>query len=237
MVDGQMKYEALATDFDGTLAHEGKVDPGTVAALERLQASGRKLILVTGRHLEDLKHIFPQILLFERVIAENGALLYQPARGETQTLGAPPPEEFLQTLSTRGIPFKVGNVMVNTHTPYDQAVLEVIRELGLDRRVIYNKGAVMVLPSDVDKASALRRALQQLGLSRHKLVTVGDAENDLDFLGLGGFAVAVENALPVLKEQADWVTSRPAGEGVVELIDWLLAPQQEAAPNSSNGRE
>jgi HAD superfamily hydrolase (TIGR01484 family) len=63
MVDGQMKYEAFATDFDGTLAHEGKVDPDTVAALERLHASGRKLILVTGRHLEDLKHIFPQILL------------------------------------------------------------------------------------------------------------------------------------------------------------------------------
>jgi hydroxymethylpyrimidine pyrophosphatase-like HAD family hydrolase len=237
MVDGQMKYEALATDFDGTLAHEGKVDPETVAALELLHASGRKLILVTGRHLEDLKHIFPQILLFERVIAENGALLYQPARGETQTLGAPPPEEFLQTLSTRGIPFKVGNVIVNTHTPYDQAVLEVIRELGLDRRVIYNKGAVMVLPSDVDKASALRRALQELGLSRHKLVTAGDAENDLDFLGLGELAVAVENALPLLKEKADWVTSQPAGEGVVELIDWLLAPQQEAAPDSPNGQE
>jgi hydroxymethylpyrimidine pyrophosphatase-like HAD family hydrolase len=44
-----MKYLVLATDYDGTIAHDGVVEPDTVTALERLRASSRPLILVIGR--------------------------------------------------------------------------------------------------------------------------------------------------------------------------------------------
>ena len=44
-----MRYLALACDYDGTLASDGQVSIGTLAALQRLLASGRKLILVSGR--------------------------------------------------------------------------------------------------------------------------------------------------------------------------------------------
>jgi hypothetical protein len=47
-----MRYLALACDYDGTLASEGRVAPETVGALERLRASGRRLLLVTGREAE-----------------------------------------------------------------------------------------------------------------------------------------------------------------------------------------
>src|SRR5687767_6156910 len=60
----QMRYLALACDYDGTLAHHGRVGPSTVAALEKLRASGRKLILVTGRELDELIGIFPEITFF-----------------------------------------------------------------------------------------------------------------------------------------------------------------------------
>ena len=46
-----MYFLALATDYDGTLAHDGVVDPDSLAALRRLKNSGRRLILVTGREL------------------------------------------------------------------------------------------------------------------------------------------------------------------------------------------
>ena len=81
-----MRYLALACDYDGTLAHHGRVDEATLAALERLLATGRKLILVTGRELPDLLSVFPHLGLFERVVAENGALLYRPGSREE---GAP----------------------------------------------------------------------------------------------------------------------------------------------------
>jgi HAD superfamily hydrolase (TIGR01484 family) len=70
---------ALATDFDGTLAHDGTVNALTIAAMQDFKATGRRLILVTGRELPDLKDTFPKLRLFDRVVAENGALVYDPA--------------------------------------------------------------------------------------------------------------------------------------------------------------
>ena len=49
-----MRYLAVATDYDGTLAYSGRVHPDVFEALQRLKDSGRRLILVTGRELPDL---------------------------------------------------------------------------------------------------------------------------------------------------------------------------------------
>jgi hypothetical protein len=49
-----MRYSALACDYDGTLALDGKVSKDTLEALQRLRSSGRRLILVTGRRLVEL---------------------------------------------------------------------------------------------------------------------------------------------------------------------------------------
>ncbi len=77
-----MRYQVLACDYDGTLANNGVVDGATIAALERLLGTGRKLVLVTGRELPQLVEIFPRLNLFEWVVAENGALLYHPSSRE-----------------------------------------------------------------------------------------------------------------------------------------------------------
>ena len=86
----RMQFIVLATDYDGTLACDGRVDRETIEALNRLRASGRKLLLVTGRHLPDLQSVFPQLELFERVVAENGGLLYRPATREEKLLAKLP---------------------------------------------------------------------------------------------------------------------------------------------------
>ena len=101
-------------------------------------------------------------------------------------------------------------------------MLETIRDLGLELQVIFNKGAVMVLPAGVNKASGLVAALDELGLSPHNVVGVGDAENDHAFLAACECAVAVANALPTIKERADHVTAGEDGDGVRELIDALI---------------
>ena len=219
-----MRYHALVTDYDGTLAHHGRVDEPTTAALKRLRESGRRLLMVTGRELPELLGIFPEIHLFDRVIAENGALLYRPETKEEKTLAEPPPERFIKALEARGVgPISVGRVIVATWEPHENAVLEVIREQGLELHVIFNKGAVMILPSGVNKATGLAFALEELGLSAHNAVGVGDAENDHAFLAACECAVAVANALPALKERADLVTAAPASAGVAELIHHVLA--------------
>src|SRR5215207_8358352 len=131
-----MRYLALACDYDGTLAHDGLVDEETVGWLARVRESGRHLLLVTGRELDQLLEVFPQLDLFERVVAENGALLYRPATREETRLGEPPPEAFVQALRERDVPLTVGRSIVATVTPHEAAVLDVIRDLGLERQVI-----------------------------------------------------------------------------------------------------
>lgn len=219
-----MHYLALATDYDGTLAKDGVVDAGTISALRRLADSGHHLILVTGRQIDDLLHAFPEVALFDRVVAENGALLYRPETKEEKLLGDPPPAEFVEALRAREVePLSVGRAIVATWRPHEVAVLETIRELGLGHQIIFNKDAVMVLPPGVNKASGLHEALQELRLSEHNVVAVGDAENDHAFLNVSECSAVVANALPALKERADVVLTRDHGAGVEELIDKLLA--------------
>jgi hydroxymethylpyrimidine pyrophosphatase-like HAD family hydrolase len=219
-----MHFVALASDYDGTLAEDGRVTPSTIAALQALRQSGRKLILVTGRELADLQRVFPDLVLCNLVVAENGALLYDPASDTETALGPPPPTPFVEWLKDHRVsPLSVGRSIVATREPNDKPVLQAIGELGLDLQVIYNKGAVMVLPPGVDKASGLTAALARLGLSPANLVGVGDAENDNAFLHACGCAVAVGNALPLVKQEAAIVTSGARGAGVAELIRRLIA--------------
>ena len=219
-----MRYLALICDYDGTLATDGKVDAATVAALERLRSTGRRLILVTGRQLEGLQAVFPQLDLFDRVVVENGALLYRPAAREEKLLGEPPPEEFIEALRKRHVqPLSVGCSIVATWHPNETTVLEAIEAVGLALAVIFDKGAVMVLSPGVNKASGLIAALNELGLSPHNVVGIGDAEIDHAFLNLCECSVAVGNAVPMVKERVDFSTIAERGAGVVELIDRLVA--------------
>lgn len=219
-----MRYFALASDYDGTLARHGSVDAATLEALERLRASGRRLLMVTGRELDDLLRVFPQAHLFDAIVAENGAVVYDPDTREVQPLGEPPPDEFIRELQRRGVtPLSVGRVIVATWEPHGATVFQVIREMGLELHVIFNKGAVMVLPSGVNKATGLKRALDDLRLSPHSTVGVGDAENDHAFLAACECGVAVANALDSLKAHVDFVTAADHGAGVVELIERIIA--------------
>ncbi|HXV24213.1 MAG TPA: HAD hydrolase family protein [Alphaproteobacteria bacterium] len=171
-----------------------------MVALNRLKRSGRKLLMVTGRELSDLKRVFSRLDLFDRVIAENGALLYQPDSDESVPFGDPPPPEFIERLKRAAIPLSIGRSIVATVESHETTVLDVICDLGLELQIIFNKGAVMVLPAGVNKAIGLASGLNELGLSPHNVAGIGDAENDHAFLGLCGASAAVANALPSIKK-------------------------------------
>src|SRR6185312_2281634 len=156
-------------------------------------------------------------------VAENGALLYHPATRAEKTLAPRPPDEFVATLRQRGVdPVSTGRVIVATWEPHETTVLQTIRDLGLELQIIFNKGAVMILPTGVNKATGLTAALSKLGISRHNTIGVGDAENDEAFLKMCEASAAVDNALEVVKKQVHIVTGGARGAGVSELIDQLI---------------
>src|SRR5262245_51993193 len=110
-----MRYFALACDYDGTIAWNGVVSKQTIDSIKAVKQSDRKLILVTGRELDDLQKSFPALDLFDWVVAENGALLFQPADGSEQALGERPSEKFIGILRERGVtPLSSGRVIVST---------------------------------------------------------------------------------------------------------------------------
>ncbi|MBL0143726.1 MAG: HAD-IIB family hydrolase [Betaproteobacteria bacterium] len=219
-----MRYLALVTDYDGTLATDDKVSAATVLALERLRASGRRAILVTGRRLDDLLAVCSCARLFDLIVAENGAIVYDPATREEIRRANPPSRQFVRGLRARGVDsLEIGQVVVATQAAHRKAVQDVVWELGLEAQVIANRGSIMVLPAGINKATGLSCALRKMSLSRHEVVGVGDAENDHSFLATCECAVAVANAVPAIKAATAFVTKAENGAGVRELIDELNA--------------
>lgn len=232
-----MKYRALATDYDGTMAHDGRVDTPTLEALRRARAAGHLLIMVTGRELTDLFNTFAHVDVFHRVVAENGAVLFDPESKVIDLLAPSPPVPLVERLTREGVPLSIGHSVVATVEPHEHAVLAAIRDLGLEWHVIFNKGSVMALPAEVTKGSGLTPALDALRLSPEETIAVGDAENDQVFLRRCGLAVAVANALPTVKALADIVTVGARGTGVTELIErWLGGDLEHVTPDPAKHR-
>lgn len=216
-------WKVLASDFDGTLASHGIVAEETYAALARARAAGIAVLLVTGREMRDFGPLGVRLEVFDCIVAENGAVLHIPSSGAHTLLAPAPSQPLIDAMVTRGITdYSAGQTILATWVPHETVVLECIKELGLELTITFNKGAVMVLPPGVNKASGLKAALGQLGLDVARTVGVGDAENDHAFLTACGCAVAVANALDSLKETAHFVTTGRAGEGVAELIDLMI---------------
>lgn len=238
-----MHYTALVTDYDGTLAGAGRVPLEALDALNRLKGAGFRLVLVTGRTLGSLRAAFPEMAVFDRVVAENGAVVHRPDTGDTTLLGPPPPAEAVAALRARGVPLEVGQVILASRTPHERTVVDTLRDLALDNAVEFNKGAVMVLPAGMTKAKGLQLALDELRLEPSKVIGIGDAENDHAFLALCGASVAVADAIPSVREDADLVTRGGAGDGFVELADCLIAGdlqtlarrQRDHAPLTASG--
>jgi hydroxymethylpyrimidine pyrophosphatase-like HAD family hydrolase len=219
-----MRYQALAVDYDGTIATDGHVDDATRAALRRLRASGRQLLLVTGRTLASLAGAFGDLAPFDLVVAENGAVLHDPALRTSAVLCEPPPPSFAAELARRGVTdLAVGQAVVAMHASLAPIVLALIQDCGLSLQVVFNREALMVLPAGVHKGTGLGVALARMGVHPARSVAIGDAENDHAMLALCGYGAAVANALPALKARAQLVTRGERGQGVAELIERLIA--------------
>ncbi|HTU00832.1 MAG TPA: HAD family hydrolase [Candidatus Sulfotelmatobacter sp.] len=215
-----MIFHVLASDYDGTIAEQGRVADATAAALARVRESGRAVILVTGRTLPDLRRVCADCeTMFAAIVCENGACLHLPATHETRILGAAPEPTLLSDLGRRGVAFELGHSSIHTDATAAHEVLAAIRAAGVDRTLVFNRGSLMLLPGGVTKGTGLQTALADVGTSFHNTVGIGDGENDHAFLRECGYAVAVGDAVPALRDRADYVTRAPGPRGVVEFIE------------------
>ena len=210
-------FRALALDFDGTLTTGGPPVPAVLAALRAAREEGFAVVLVTGRILEELRTVFPEVEShFDLLVGENGAVLA--AGGRVHPLAAPVASELDAELLAHGVSFRRGRVLLATSSDHDRILLDEIRRSGLDCQLVRNRGELMVLPAGVSKGSGLRHGLAYLGISPHSTLGVGDAENDIALIEACELGVAVGDAVASLKARADVVLSRPNGEGILSLL-------------------
>lgn len=215
-------YRVLACDYDGTLARRGQIEPPAVAALEAARRAGLRVLLVTGRVLEDLQSCCARLDLFDLLVLENGAVLAGPDGGAPEDLAAAPPDWLDAELARAGLDCSRGRVVLALPAAQAPLARRVLDARGLDLEIILNKGSAMILPRGVDKASGLRAALARMRLAPAAAAAVGDAENDIAMLRLAGLGAAVANALEPVKAAADLVLSQERGAGVAELVGHLL---------------
>jgi len=213
-----MTFQALACDYDGTLASHDRIGEAALAALERARAAGLRLLLVTGRTFFELLRVCERLDLFDVVVAENGGVLYFPGTGVLRDQAPPPPPRLLAELDRQGVPFQAGRVIVGTWRAEEPGVRKVLAALGVRMELVYNRGALMLLPPGVSKGAGVGQAIRALALSFHDVLALGDAENDLDFFRACGFTACPVNGVPALKDLADWIFPGDNGEGIAGAI-------------------
>jgi hydroxymethylpyrimidine pyrophosphatase-like HAD family hydrolase len=219
-----VRFRVLACDYDRTLATDAIASNAALAAIRAVRASGRRLVLVTGRTLAELLDVFTELTAFDLVVVENGAVIVVPESGEQQPLAEPIPARLLRELRDRGVAnLVVGSVICATSATRFALVHDVVEELGLgELELIINRDSLMVTPPGVNKGSGLRAAVTEFGESLAATVAVGDGENDLPLVGEAGAGVAVANAVDQLKALADIVLDEPNGAGIVKLCASLV---------------
>ena len=217
-----MHITLIATDFDGTVSQSDQLDPAAGRALRRLREAGRFTVLVSGRPFEFLHQLQEHEQAFDWIVAENGAVLYNPRTDEMRLPFGEVPPEWIDTLARVGVPLWRGVAIAGTTARYDDAVWVASRELGLAVHVESNRNEVMLLPPGASKSAGLLSLLKSEGLSPRNLLAFGDAENDRSLLQAAEVKVVVANAIDSLKTIADYVTPEPGAAGVANFIERYL---------------
>lgn len=224
----QNRYiRAVALDYDGTLTREYAPSEAVLAAVAQARESGLRVVLVTGRILDELRAVFPAVdKHFDGIVGENGCVLS--VDGENRVLAPPIEEELQQAMLDHGIEFRRGEVLVATLVYFEDIIQQEIHRLGLECQIVHNRGELMVLPPGMSKGTGLARLLESMGISWHNTVAVGDAENDHALLSMCHVGVAVGNAVDGLKRHADRVLEQQDGEGVAAILQEILYGDESA---------
>ncbi len=116
--------------------------------------------------------------------------------------------------------------LLMTGAPSDmlRAEQELLGVLGEEMDIFRSAPFFLELvPKGIDKAQSLLRLLAKISLTPADLIAFGDGYNDLSMLKLASMGVAMENAAPEVKAEADYVTLSNEEDGVVAALEHFRA--------------
>jgi len=215
--------KAVALDVDGTITDKSR--RGCISAIETIydvETRGIPVIIATGNILCFTKALSIFLATSGGLVVENGGVIE--SRGSREVLGnfakcqnaynhlkSELPVEKVQNSNLR-----ISEIAITRKFP-----VNVIKEVleGFDVEVYDSKFAIHITDPSVNKGSSVIKVAADIGVNPRGILAVGDSENDIEFLSAAGVKVAVSNANPELKDVADYVTSKPHGDGVREAVE------------------
>jgi HAD superfamily hydrolase (TIGR01484 family) len=229
-----MKKSLIATDFDGTLYIDGKIDKSTIDAIDRWRAQGGYFGVVTGRNIDFYDFAAELGLPFDYLIVCTGSLIVDKNKSVIyESLIAPDVFSRIEkTMSAYSdiIDYSKSNGLPRHHYyatfPDTERALQVRNELKAEfgdvLSVFVNGAHINIGSGGTGKAQGVDIVLRHFSLPPDSAAVIGDDYNDLDMiLAHGGWAV--ESGKPAVVKQAPH-TQKSVGS----LIDYLLAENKTA---------
>lgn len=141
-------------------------------------------------------------------------------------------ESFLTKMNIK----ETDNFLDNLQLPADKCLIvgepeelvpleEKLRQEVGSRINVYRSEAfyLEVVPKGIDKAASLERLLERIHIKREEIIAIGDGFNDLTMIKFAGLGVAMANAQPPVKANADKVTPYTNDEdGVAHFVEDLM---------------
>ena len=79
-----------------------------------------------------------------------------------------------------------------------------------------------IMPKKIDKAYSLQRLLNSIGLTSDEMICCGDGYNDITMIEAAGLGVAMQNAQPLVREKADFITKSNDEDGILHVINEFM---------------
>lgn len=128
-------------------------------------------------------------------------------------------ENFVESLS-----FPVNKLLVPGEPEILQEIMPVLQKRFHKLLSIYLSEPFFleIMPQNIDKAHSLQKLLNSIGLTADSMICCGDGFNDISMIEYAGLGVAMENAQPIVKESADFITKSNDEDGIIHVINTFL---------------
>ncbi|MAV95142.1 MAG: hypothetical protein CMA31_05595 [Euryarchaeota archaeon] len=226
--------DMIVFDVDGTLMDRSGMPEGLVGLVKEIEKNGVSVSLASGRTLPNLTPIHQALGLTGFIVAENGGILWDGPRkrGIEPMANGERCRDAIEWLAGKMVEIDPAGIESNrwretewcVSGPYD---VDRMRALLADSewsdlRVVGTGFAIHVTERDVNKRSALEIQLSRRGIDPSRVLSCGDALNDVSMFNLTGYSVAVDGTIAEVFDAAGSVTQKKGPLGVIEMLELLL---------------
>ncbi|WP_010632003.1 sugar-phosphatase [Sporolactobacillus vineae] len=122
---------------------------------------------------------------------------------------------------------KINKVVYCTDQDYLDSAIQKIPESYSKKYSLLKSRPILfeIMNKEVDKGKGLQALGAYLNIKPDEMMTCGDQENDLAMIRLAGLGVAMGNAIPEVKDIAQFVTKTNAEDGVAYAVKKFVLNQ------------